>query len=215
MFAGSLAPRSIAGQLSLAHLLCFLSLQLSSSFEQSLQMLWWDRWTSAFIKEGSEMERVAPGGRKETEKQDGNLRFPDLNVTAYYCHCRSAFISEPLGRFSSTGALMLQRGLSQTLKQAKISGLKTKHPHKKASLAHRACSCRFSTCLAPPAAWGLSTTVSAQQPLPGCCPVSAWAGSYRDHHQQPSGKVTGTEPQAVCSPSSLLPALGVGKGCCN
>lgn len=168
-----------------------------------------------YIKEGSEMERVAPGGRKETEKQDGNLRFPDLNVTAYYCHCRSAFISEPLGRFSGTGALMLQRGLSQTLKQAKISGLKTKHPHKKGSLAHRACSCRFSTCLAPPAAWGLSTRVLAQQPLPGCCPVSVWAGSYGDHHQQPGGKVTGTEPQAVCSPSSLLPALGVGKGCCN
>lgn len=77
------------------------------------------------------MERVAPGGRKETEKQDGNLRFPDLNVTAYYCHCRSAFISEPLGRFSSTGALMLRQGLSQALKQAEICGLKTKCPHKR------------------------------------------------------------------------------------
>jgi len=66
------------------------------------------------------MERVAPDGGKETEKQDGNLRFPDLNVMAYYCCCRSAFISEPLGRFSSTGALMLQQGLGQALKQAKI-----------------------------------------------------------------------------------------------
>lgn len=75
------------------------------------------------------MERVAPGGMKETEKQDGNLRFPDLNVMAYYCHCHSAFISEPLGRFSSMGALMLQQGLSQALKQNKISSLMTKHPH--------------------------------------------------------------------------------------
>lgn len=77
------------------------------------------------------MERVALGGRKETEKQDGNLRFPDLNVTAYYCHCRSVFISEPLGRFSSTGALMLQWGLRQAHKQAKISVLRTKCPHKR------------------------------------------------------------------------------------
>lgn len=130
-FAGSLALRSIVGQLSLAQLLRFLTLQLCSSFEQSLQMLWWDGWTSPFVKEGSEMERVALGGRKETEKQDGNLRFPDLNVTAYYCHCRSVFISEPLGRFSSTGALMLQWGLRQARKQAKISVLRTKCPHKR------------------------------------------------------------------------------------
>lgn len=66
------------------------------------------------------MERVAPGARKETEKQDGNLRFPDLNVTACYCHCHSALLYEPLGRFSSAGALMLQQ---RALRQAKISGL--------------------------------------------------------------------------------------------
>lgn len=131
VFAGSLAPRSVVGQLSLAQLLLFLSLRLFSSFERSLQMLWWDRWTSPFVKEGSEMERVAPGGRKETEKQDGNLRFPDLNVTACYCHCRSAFISEPLGGLSSAGALMLRQGLRQALKQAQISGLRTKCPHKR------------------------------------------------------------------------------------
>lgn len=70
------------------------------------------------------MEHVAPGGRKEIENQDGNFRFPDVNVMAYYCHCRSVFMSEPLGRFSSMRALMLQQGLSQALKQPMISGSK-------------------------------------------------------------------------------------------
>lgn len=81
--------------------------------------------TGELKKEGSEMERAAPGGRKKTEKQDGNFRFPDVNVMAYYCHCHSVFMFEPLGRFSSTGTLMLQQGLIQALKQPMISGLKT------------------------------------------------------------------------------------------
>lgn len=51
------------------------------------------------------MERVAPGGSKEPEKQDGNLRLPDLNVTAYYCHCRSAFISGAAGLAQQHGSL--------------------------------------------------------------------------------------------------------------
>lgn len=71
------------------------------------------------------MEHVAPSGTKETGKQDGNFRFSDVNVMAYYCHCCSVFMSEPLGRFSSMGALMLQQGFSQAIKQPMISGLKT------------------------------------------------------------------------------------------
>lgn len=71
------------------------------------------------------MEHVAPGGRKEAEKQDGNFRFPDVNVMACYCHCHLVLMSEPLGRFSSMGALMLQQGLSQALKQPMSSGSKT------------------------------------------------------------------------------------------
>lgn len=70
------------------------------------------------------MEHVAPGGSKEAEKQDGNFRFPDVNVMACYCHCHLVLMSEPLGRFSSMGALMLQQGLSQALKQPMSSGSK-------------------------------------------------------------------------------------------
>lgn len=105
-------------------LILFWSLQLFPSFEQSL--LWWDRWTSPFLRDRDEVERVAPGGRKETEKQDGNLRFPDLNVTAYYCHCHSASISWA-AVLGSAGALMFERGLSQAVKQAMIPGKGAPH----------------------------------------------------------------------------------------
>lgn len=142
------------------------------------------------------MERAAPGGRKKTEKQDGNFRFPDVNVMAYYCRCHSVFVSEPLGRFSSMGALMLQQGLIQALKQPMISGLKT-------TKGFLSPSCLFLHVFFLPH-YSCSLRSVPQLMLLSCCPVSTpdpmgnFTCSMLVRSQAQSGKL------AACLPGFCL-----------
>lgn len=122
------------------------------------------------------------------ETQDGNFRFPDVNVMVYYCHYHLVFMSEPLGRFSSMGALMLQQGLSQALKQPMISGSKTTKGFLSPSclflhiffMLHYSCSLR---CVSYP-----FSSANAPRLIP-----SFSSRSCRDFHLQCCAKITGTE----------------------
>lgn len=98
------------------------------------------------------MERVAPGGSKEPEKQDGNLRLPDLNVTAYYCHCRSAFISGAAGLAQQHGSLDASAWSKSNSQASQDLWFEEKNAAIKWFLIPPCCSSRFFSRLAPPAA---------------------------------------------------------------